>query len=393
MEKMPDTTEEEILVAMQKLTQFANYNSLKNIAKELNQINAQKTVKVGDINPCFDYFFGSKKIGQMKSDVNSNYVFFITKNDINNKKLMSYLKELLNEGCLDNIKFVNLEGWTDGVNLLTDDKMIEEKTIKVLKKAKNLNQKNKNLTFSQAVSKVLNNQIETALKELGATVTTIRIEAPSSKAVVLEQMKPNYPSEDILKSTIQTIPQHYIKNKNLSDAVTEKLAHYYDENINVYSKQSIIEKLRIINAKIKEYIDEHNLPQDNVYFIYPKAKHETKSFEIITKMYAELYNIPQEKIKPINNIFQLNEMPAYSTFIILDDLASSGQSMTQTAEYVLYGKKLSKNKHLIFAPICASDKGIEYINSVIASQGRSFFVCRNVLPVHRAGDRTCEKTD
>lgn len=371
MSDFPDATEEEILVVMQKLTQFANYSSLKNIAEEINIINAKKTVKIGDINSCFDYLFNSKKIRQLPYDPEAKYAFFITKNDINNEEEMSYLRECINEGMLPNIHFINLEGWSDGVNLLTDDKKLEEKTKTILKKAKKLNHKEKNLTFSQAVSKVLNNQIETTLKSLGAPFTTIKTDAPASRAVILEQMKPAYPSEDILKSTIQTIPQHYINSKNLAKGVEFKLAQYYDENLNVYSKQSIVEKLRILNTKINEYLNANNLLLENVYLVYPKSQYKTKSFEIITKMYAELYDISPQKIKPINNIKDLNQMPANSTFIILDDIAATGKSMTNIAEYIFYGKHLDKDKHLIFAPIYASDKGIEYINSAIAKQDRT----------------------
>lgn len=367
----PDAEEEEILVVMQKLTQFANYSSLKPIAKELDLLNAKKTISVGEINSCFDYFFNSKKIAQPTVNIKSNYAYFITKNDVNDRLEMSYIKQWLKAGWLKNIRFINLEGWTDGVNLLTDDKKLEEKTKNILKKAKKLAQKEKHLTFRQAVSKVLNNQIESTMQDLGASVTTIKIDAPASRAVILEQMKPNYPSLDILKSTIQTIPEHYINNKNLAKTVTEKLAKYYDENLNVYSKQSIIESMRIINAKIKEYLEQNNIPEDNIYLIFPKRKNSTKSFEIITKMYSDLYNIPKERILPVINTAQLNQMPPNSTFVILDDIAGSGKSMTNVAEYVYYGKTLDKDKHVIFAPICGTDKGITYINTIIAKQGRN----------------------
>ncbi len=368
--EMPDVTKDELLIVMQKLTQFANYSSLQNISKELQKLNIGKIPIIGDINPIFNYLCDSKKLCPLSNDIDSNYAFFITKKDLDDKKEMNFLRQWLKRGELKNIKFINLEGWSDGVNLLSDDKILEEKTKRVLTKAKKLIAKNKYMTFREAVNRVLNNHIETTLKDLGANVITISNDSPASKSIILEQMKPNYPSTDILKSTIEAIAQNYTNNEKAQKTLSEGLAKYFDTNLNVYSKQSIIDNMKIIHSKINDFLYENNLPQENVYLVTPSKYFTRKSFELITKMYTDLYNIPEEKIIQVENIGELNKFPKNSTFVVLDDIVGTGKSMSSIGKYAFYGKSVDTDKHILFAPISGTDFGIAYIRNIISSLNR-----------------------
>ncbi len=367
---IPSTNAEEILLTMQKLTQFANYSSLKNIAKELQNLNIGKIPAIGDINPIFNYLCSAKKLCPLSNTPNTNYAYFITKKDLENKKEMDFLKQWLKQGEMKNIKFINLEGWSDGVNLLSDDKGLEEKAKKVILKAHKLMAKDKYLTFRDAIDKVLNNHIETTMKNLGADITTIGSDAPATETVILGQMKPDYPSTGIVKSTIQAIAKNYAPDEKAQKELSERLAKYFDANLDVYSKQSIIDNLKIIHSKIDKYLQENNLPKENVYLITPPKNIARKSFELITKMYSELYNMPEEKIIPIKNIYQLNACPKNSTFVVLDDIVGTGKSMASIGEYAFYGHTIAPDKHILFAPISGTDFGIEYIRNSISSVNR-----------------------
>lgn len=283
---------------------------------------------------------------------------------------MNFLRQWLKRGELKNIKFINLEGWSDGVNLLSDDKIFEEKTKRVLTKAKKLIAKNKYMTFREAVNRVLNNHIETTLKDLGADVITISNYSPASKSIILEQMKPNYPSTDILKSTIEAIAQNYTNNEKAQKTLSEGLAKYFDANLNVYSKQSIIDNMKIIHSKINDFLYENNLPQENVYLVTPSKYFTRKSFELITKMYTDLYNIPEEKIIQVENIGELNKFPKNSTFVVLDDIVGTGKSMSSIGKYAFYSKSVDTDKHILFAPISGTYFGIAYIRNMISSLNR-----------------------
>lgn len=367
---IPSTNAEEILLTMQKLTQFANYSSLKNIAKEFQSLNIGKIPAIGDINPIFNYLCCSKKLCPLSNTPDANYAYFITKKDLENKKEMIFLKQWLKQGEMKNIKFINLEGWSDGVNLLSDDKGLEEKAKKVILKAHKLMSKNKYLTFRKTVDKVLNNHIETTMKNLGADIITISSDAPATESVILEQMKPDYPSSGILKSTIQAIAKNYTQDEKVQKELSERLVKYFDANLDVYSKQSIIDNLKIIHSKIDNYIRENNLSKENIYLITPPKNIARKSFELITKMYSELYSIPEEKIIPIKDICQLNTYPKNSTFIVIDDIVGTGKSMSGIGEYAFYGNTINPDKHILFAPVSGSDSGIEYIRNSISSVNR-----------------------
>ena len=226
------------------------------------------------------------------------------------------------------------------------------------------------MTFREAVNRVLNNHIETTLKDLGANVITISNDSPASKSIILEQMKPNYPSTDILKSTIEAIAQNYTNNEKAQKTLSEGLAKYFDTNLNVYSKQSIIDNMKIIHSKINDFLYENNLPQENVYLVTPSKYFTRKSFELITKMYTDLYNIPEEKIIQVENIGELNKFPKNSTFVVLDDIVGTGKSMSSIGKYAFYGKSVDTDKHILFAPISGTDFGIAYIRNIISSLNR-----------------------
>ncbi len=369
--EMPNVRAEEILLTMQKLTQFANYSSLKNIGEELQKLNIGKFTAVGDINPIFNYFCNSKKLCPLSNDIDANYAFFITRNDLNNKKEMAFLKQWLKRGEMKNIKFINLEGWSDGVNLLSDDKGLEQKVKRVITKAKKLTEKDKYITFREAVNRVLNNHIVSTMKNIGADVITINVDSPATKTVILDQMRPNYPSSSIIKSTIQAIAGNYTTDEKVQKGLSERLARYFDANLDVYSKQSIINNLKIIHSKIDKYLQDNNLSYENVYLITPPNNLTRKSFELITKMYSELWNIPEEKIVQVKDICALNTFPKNSTFVVLDDIIGTGKSMANLGEYLFYGKNLDSDKHILFAPISGTDFGISHLRDVISSIGRS----------------------
>ena len=54
------------------------------------------------------------------------------------------------------IEWINLEGWSDGINLFTDDKTLADKTVKIIKRVKKLQAKNEDYTFNDALAVVLN---------------------------------------------------------------------------------------------------------------------------------------------------------------------------------------------------------------------------------------------
>lgn len=364
----PDAKEEEILRTMQKLTQFANYSSLGVIENTLQSDNRSGVLTDIGINPCVDYLT-NKKIIKLDKTQKLNKAVFVTKQDLDNPVLKKLIKNAKEFG--DKIEFINLEGWSDGVNLLSDDTTLAERTNKVLKKAKKIEAKNPQYTFKDALEHALNKEIESKFKDQGCKIKTISINAPATKETILEQMHPSMPTKSILKSTIASVSKFYTKDnpKEFSNTC-QNVAQYYDENIRVFSKQGIIESLKQIHDGIDEYLSVNDLNKDNLYFISPKTK-ESKSFDIIGKMYSDLYNVPQEKFLKVDGIGALNSYSDNSTFVVLDDVAGSGTSMADLGEYNYYGRTLGKDKHILFCPITATSDGINYLNECIEDNERN----------------------
>ena len=366
--KNPDATEEEILRTMQKLTQFSNYSSIEKVGQELQTEHISKLFDIKGINPCFDYFnrkglfslYGTKNEDTV-GEIEGFCGIFITKDDLKDEDFQT----ILTRAKKKNIKFINLEGWSDGVNLLTDDKKLAEYTDKVLKRAKKIQARRENYTYNDALEYVLNQDINNALKAHNLNLVTVQAERPASRDMILEQMRPNMPTKSMLKSTIESVSKFYTKDTPKEfPSMCMKIAKYYDENLNVFSKQSIIENLKLLNNNIDSFLQENSLNRDFLYILAPKLD-ETKSFDLIDKMYANLYNIPEQRIIKTDAVGKLKVFPKDSTFLVLDDIIASGSSSGDVGDYVFYNRHLPKDKHILFCPITAVQDGINYLNESI----------------------------
>lgn len=357
---LPEAGEHEILRTMQKLTQFANYSSLSRIAKEIKY----ELHPSGGINPYFYYFSKKKYIFDLPASNDGAKSSFITKDDIYSKDFNNFLQRA--QGS--DIEWINLEGWSDGVNLFSDDKTLTEKTIKVLRRAKKLQSKNEDYTFNDALSIILNREIISGMKKYGYEVKTITTNAPATRDVILTQMCPEMPTKSLLKSTIESISSYYTqstKSKKYKN-MCKKIAEYYDDNLQVYSKQRIIESLKILNEKITQQAGINGVKPENIYYILPNVPDsEYKSFELITKMYCDLFDVPKENLVKITTYKDINSYPKNSAFVLLDDNIGSGDTMARFGDYRHCATLIDKDKHIFFCPVSALKKGVNFIKGRI----------------------------
>ena len=368
----PDATEEEVIQVTQRLTQFANYGSLKDISQALKEAGIERLSPYGGINPVFYYFQARKNLFELGKDLYSiNQGVFITKSDLNNPEL----NEIFKLAKDNDMKFINLEGWSDGINLLTDDNLLESKVKIILRKAKKIMAKHSEYTFDDAIGHVLNRRIEARLKDAGVDYVTVRLDKPATVSNIFDQMKPIMPSESLLESTIEAIANHYAKNRKNFDKLCRKIANYYENNMQVFSKQRIIDDLKRINLQIREYLTENNLSEKNLYLLQQGNK--LNSFTVIRKLYATLFDIPQDRFIDIVDINAVNKYPKNSVFLILDDVVGSGESMVQLGDYGNIAKYISGDKHILFCPVTATKEGLNYISSKIIENER--FNCDKIF--------------
>ena len=368
--ELQNVSEQEILSVMQRLTQFANYSSLTPLSEQLKQHNITSVIDEGEPNIYFRYFNHVKGILPLDITENGKFAYFVTKDSLNNPIELENIKKYIND---DNVIFFNPDGWSDGVNIFRDDEKLEQLCKKILVSAKKINEKNPDMTFDEAISQSLNDSVSNKMKKLGADIITLRLKNPATKTQILEQMKPPMPSKGLIKSTIESVADYYTTKEKTFTDLCARIAKYYDENINAFSKQSIVEGLKCMHSKIYNYLQTHNLSKDNVYFVLPEIFGTHKSYEVITKMYTDLFNIPEEKIIRDFNTADVEDYPEGTTFVVLDDVVASGESMLMTGEYLFNAMDIPENRHILFAPLTASNTGIKYIKNIIQANGRAEF--------------------
>jgi hypothetical protein len=183
-------------------------------------------------------------------------------------------------------------------------------------------------------------------------------------------MNPEMPTQSLIKSTIESVANFYTKNKKKHKNLSLKIAKYYDENIEIYTKQRMIENLKELGKQVENYAKMHKIKPENIYFITPVTKQPVKSFDIVNKMFAGVMNIPEERILRINHFKQIENLPENSVFIIADDLTASGASMAEAGDYMYYARNISDKKHILFCPISTTKEGLNYINYNIDNQDR-----------------------
>lgn len=376
---VPEATLSEILTTIQKITQFANFSSLSDIAEQLTHNRITAFDSVGELNKYFEYFHENKglfKLSNSKEKLGS----IVTLNDLNNKDTLQIITENV---AANNLTLINLEGFSDGVNLFGDDRNLPLKAVSVLKKAKAFQTKYPDADFAECVSFVLNNPIEAKLKKLGLSAIRVSIENPATKTGILKQIQPVVPSKERIKTTIESIADRYSITKRSYNNLSKSIAEYFNSNVQVYSKQSMIQALEELNNKIVEYLQSHNIPKENLYLLQHRMRN-VKSFDILMKMYKDLFNFPESRMIQADDVQDLNKYPKNSAFLILDDIIGSGDSMIGTADYCTSAKKLNKDKFIIFVPITATETGLANVNKYITKHSRSkndtiIFLDKNVL--------------
>ena len=132
----------------------------------------------------------------------------------------------------------------------------------------------------------------------------------------------------------------------------------------------MIKTLEKLNNKIDDYLQCHNVPKEHCYLLQHRMRN-VKSFDILVKMYKDMFNFPESRIVHVSDVQDLNKYPKNSAFVIIDDIVGSGDSMIGTADYCTSAKKLNNDKFIIFAPITATRSGLEAINKYIEKHSRT----------------------
>lgn len=336
----PDNSDEEILTVMQKLTQWANYSCFKPLSEKLNLYDFKTVYTSFDnsLDDVFYYLITRKKLCKINRE-NSTYYSFVTKNNVDDicdsRRMIAY---------------INLEGFDDGVNILSDENQLAPLTSNVLAKVNDYMHNNPQISFKRALSYVLNNEILSKLKLNGLYADTISIDKEPTRNVILEQMSPVLPqNKETIKNLIENLADYFEpfeKDENL--LLKTRIAQFYDQKIDIYTKQRLINLMKEMQSKIIAFQERKNLPQENTYYL---IKGQLKSYSIITQMFARLNKIPENKI--FYNMDDGKCLPLNSTIVILDDIAISGESLQKIQTHTL-----RDDINVLFCPLIAHKNAI-----------------------------------
>lgn len=359
----PNRSEKEILSTIQRLTQWANYPSLEVVGNFIQQEGIKSPISLEGINPLFTYFQLSKGLLPYNQYFR-NSAFFVTKGTIN--EAISFSKNIDLE---KKVKFINLEGFDDGVNLFTDDAKLESS----VKKALSFVEQNPQMSFSEAIDNYLNRDIVSKLQNIGASVTTLtRPTIIPNRKTIIEQMSPYKPKKEDIRLTFQKIGLNYADSIKEYHFLTNNMAKYFEDKLTIHTKQDLIDGLNKLNVLINKFAMDNNIEGKNIYYVIPREESGFKSFDVITHMYKQQFNIPESQIIRLADMSYLDKYKEKSAFVILDDFVGSGDCYTSAANYNQSNIFVtSRNVHILYCPIIGYEKGLEHIKTNNILKGRT----------------------
>lgn len=351
----PKNSEKEILTVMQKITQWGNYNCFEKLSEKLNKIKFNQvhfTISHTEIQNIFYYLLNRKTLCDINTENNINYSF-VTKGDL--KKIYKCGNNYYNN-------YINLEGFEDGINFITDNDKLTEVTRNVLTKVNNLSRKRPFASFNKILYRVLNGEIESEMKKIGVICKTIKIDNPATRDSILQQLSPICPeSKESVDTILNVIANEFEpKIKNRALLLKTKIAQFYEQKLDIYTKERLVNLMKEMNDKIINFQKENNLSTENIYYAVDK---DTKSCGLITYMFANVNNIPKEKV--ISYLNDSNEYPPNATIVLLDDVAISGDSLKK-----IKTDKLLPNQKVLYCPLIAHTTAISEKNKSILSSDR-----------------------
>lgn len=357
----PDISERKILIVMQRLTQWADYNCFATINHHLKPFqNGFSAQKFDHKNRVFHYL-------QQKNILNVNpkslkTTYFI---DSNNVKLVKKQKT-------PNGLFINLEGFEEGVNFFSDNNELASKTINTITKIKDYIKSHKSINFKEGLNEILNGELFNNAIKKDIYVHTIRRKKPATREAILEQMSPIQPKHpDVIKILFELLAKKYTNNNpNEFIKLRNAIAQFFDYKFLPFSKQGMINDLKLINSNINNILKEKNIQNKDVFLTVTE---NIKSFDIISEMFSRIANIPDKNFKIVETINDFNKPKHKSAFLILDDISISGDSMENFILDSFFRYPVKHGCHRIFAPISAHVEAIEIIQEGIWKVKREDF--------------------
>ena len=361
IEKTTDYPREKILSTMQQATQFANIRSLNTVIETLKNNDIMEVGKINQTNPLTKKMFGLNSslnylIVQKFMEVmrGEKIAVFLDKNKLDEISSSQACKDAIKNNEND-IKFFVLSGFNNGINFLNRTKDLEQTTRELLK-------------HDNIDADVINQA-----KKLGIKPIIIKNEQEPNIENIYMQMRPEQMSKEELNAVIDASLFDRLQDPQQRCDVKSDIIQHLDNALIVLTPESMAKGLKNIHQHITEINTSLRKNDNDITYIIPTSE---KSYSLINHQYQLINNIETNKFVNLLNIRKKLSEPEMKnkTFVILDDSALSGESLSEKLAtfYNLSLSKLEKqNNNIIIAPIFSTQEGAKHIENYITRNNRN----------------------
>lgn len=383
--KKTNADEKTVCEVLSRVVQFGDFSSLDDLEMSIREKGYDgchsKFYGALSLSLPFNYLFQrdqfmNKPKGKVRSD---NPVSFI------DNSIVDYIKTLDKNSVRfkENKEFLKssviIDGWNtkiDGKNMAytmfgheNDLETITTSIIKEMQKTGKL------------LDEVLNGDIIKELKGLfGEDYEPVVIKSSEEPTLTAEaianRIEPKMPTKEQIENFVDVVADSApVKNID-KDSIKKLICKYLDVTFEAYSTNRINSELKSMHKVIENKVKQLGKTMNDVVYIYPQ---KDKSFSLISYQYALANNIPFDKFKeddgqkPYYFNVSKNDMEKNKVYVILDDVAASGESLWSTQfDYsdFLHRINYDKNTNIIFAPLHSSRIGTNFLKSVITDENR-----------------------
>lgn len=315
---------EEILITMWTLTQYANMKGIS-ILNELISQGAngcyrarKKEIPIGLGNTL--RYLTSKNLSRI--EVKGKTIFPLDEMGI--EYVEKLMKEPLKRLDLSEYEFIYPVGWLEGVNLFNQEKNYEKFIENCTKTIKNA--KKKGGDFEEALNETLTQEVIKRAKDAGIEHVKLFTTRKYGKKVNFADIKNNLnskiPTLEEVNAICKSIGKYLAGENDKSEEYwTNLTAKYLYDGLTIYTPKQLSEKMKEHYRNIEKALPKGKT-MDDVYYLIPELG---RSFSYINYQYAIVNNIPMDKFIAGDTDTTENEYEG-KIFAYIDDISASGQT-------------------------------------------------------------------
>ena len=367
--------EKTVCEVVSRLTQFSDYSHLEDLENAIYNANFNYVKRLDNFNVNIPLFYLAEKKEQFMnySDLDQELEPFIVVDNF----FLDYCESLDKESneffyaksCMEDS--VAVDGWNKkGVShtIFGHNQDLLVSTLATVLEMKDT---------GKSLDEVLNGSFIDRCKDifgddencLPKIVKNEKLVEPSAKSIA-EHIKPKMPTKEQIVKFVDVIEQNmnlvFLDDELSIDDKKSLICKCLDKDFEAYSTERLNVAMKNMYKKVEEKVKSLGKTMDDVVYLIPKLE---KSFSLISYHYAIANDIPHSQFleedfstswykpskKPIEN---------GKVYVILDDLAGSGESLASKKGYRNFVNLIfkDKNTNLILAPVYMSDNAKKHFD-------------------------------